>query len=114
MKYMMLVIADPEAAAEAEPRAEDWTIEQWLDDVARRGKRITGSQLRPTSSSKVAVVTATIRRMRRRSFRKTLCLTYEPRTCIPRRARCECDAVSPGHVLFSRANGGYTRPQFEG
>lgn len=51
MKYMMLVIADPEAAAEAEPRAEDWTIEQWLDDVARRGKRIIGSQLRPTSDA---------------------------------------------------------------
>ena len=51
MKYMMLVIADPEAAAEAEPRAEDWTIEKWLDDVARRGKRIIGSQLRPTSDA---------------------------------------------------------------
>jgi hypothetical protein len=51
MKYMMLVIADPEAAAEAEPRAEDWTIEQWLDDVARRGKRIIVANLNPTSTA---------------------------------------------------------------
>lgn len=51
MKYMMFVIADPAAAAEAEPNANDWTIDQWLADVEGRGKRVTGDQLRPTSDA---------------------------------------------------------------
>lgn len=51
MKYMMFVIADPDAAAEAEPNEADWTIEQWLADVEGRGKRVTGSQLRATSDA---------------------------------------------------------------
>jgi hypothetical protein len=42
MKYMMFVVADPDAAAEAEPSADDLTIEQWLADVDGRGKRVTG------------------------------------------------------------------------
>jgi hypothetical protein len=33
MKYMMFVVVDPDAAAEAEPSADDPTIEQWLADV---------------------------------------------------------------------------------
>jgi hypothetical protein len=33
MKYMLFVVADPDAAAEAEPSADDLTIEQWLADV---------------------------------------------------------------------------------
>jgi hypothetical protein len=51
MKYMMFVIADPAAADEAEPSADDWTIEQWLDDVEARGKRITGDALRPPAEA---------------------------------------------------------------
>ena len=42
MKYMMFVIADPDAAAETEPRPEDWTIEQWLEDVAGRVHPMVG------------------------------------------------------------------------
>ncbi len=51
MKFMMFVVADPAAAAEAEPSAEDLTIEQWLADVDGRGKRITGDALRPVSEA---------------------------------------------------------------
>ena len=51
MKYMMFVVADPAAAAGAEPSGEDLTIEQWLADVGSRGKRITGAALRPASEA---------------------------------------------------------------
>jgi hypothetical protein len=51
MRYMMFVVADPAAAAEAEPSEDDLTIEQWLDDVDGRGKRITGDRLRPVSDA---------------------------------------------------------------
>ena len=51
MKYMMFVVVDPDAAAEAEPSADDLTIEAWLDDVESRGKRVTGDRLRPTSDA---------------------------------------------------------------
>jgi hypothetical protein len=51
MKYMMFVVADPAAAAEAEPLADEWTIEQWLEDVEGRGKRVTGDRLRPVSDA---------------------------------------------------------------
>src|SRR5215470_8354478 len=51
MKYMMFVVADPDAAAEAEPLDDEWTIEQWLDDVEGRGKRITGDRLRPVGDA---------------------------------------------------------------
>jgi hypothetical protein len=51
MKYMMFVVVDPDAAAEAEPSGDDPTIEQWLADVEGRGKRITGSQLHPVSDA---------------------------------------------------------------
>jgi hypothetical protein len=42
MKYMMFVVVDPDAAAEAEPSQDDLTIEQWLVEVESRGKRVTG------------------------------------------------------------------------
>jgi len=42
MKYMMFVIADPAAAAEAEPNENDWTIEQWLADVEGRAMARAG------------------------------------------------------------------------
>ena len=51
MKYMMFVVADPAAAAEAMPSDDDLTIEQWLADVEGRGKRVTGNALRPVSEA---------------------------------------------------------------
>jgi hypothetical protein len=50
MKYMMFVVADPQAAQE-EPSPDEPTIEQWLADVGSSGKRVTGSQLRPVSDA---------------------------------------------------------------
>ena len=51
MKYMMFVVVDPDAAAEAKPSKDDLTIEQWLAEVDIRGKRITGDALRPASEA---------------------------------------------------------------
>ena len=51
MKYLMFVIADPAAAAQAQPSADDLTIEEWLADVDGRGKRITGDALAPVSDA---------------------------------------------------------------
>jgi hypothetical protein len=51
MKYMMFVVVDPDAAAEAGPSGDEPTIEQWLADVDGRGKRITGDALRPPSEA---------------------------------------------------------------
>jgi hypothetical protein len=51
VKFMMFVVADPEAAAQAEPSGDDLTIDQWLDDVDGRGKRITGDALRPAGEA---------------------------------------------------------------
>ncbi|MEU9202904.1 YciI family protein [Streptomyces sp. NPDC048332] len=45
MRYMMFVVADPDAEAEAEPG--EVTIEEWVADVDGRGKRIIGERLRP-------------------------------------------------------------------
>jgi hypothetical protein len=52
MKYMMFVVVDPDAAAEAdEPSADDLTIDEWVADVDGRGKRLAGDQLRPISDA---------------------------------------------------------------
>jgi hypothetical protein len=51
MKYMMFVVADPAARAEAEPAEAGLTIEQWLAEVESRGKRVTGNALRPVSDA---------------------------------------------------------------
>ena len=51
MKYMMFVVVDPDAAAEAEPSQDDLTIEQWLAEVGSRCKRVTGDALRPVSEA---------------------------------------------------------------
>ncbi|MDR2988285.1 MAG: YciI family protein [Nocardiopsaceae bacterium] len=51
MKYMMFVVADPVAAAEAVPSENDLTIEQWRAEVEARGKRIAGDALRPVSEA---------------------------------------------------------------
>jgi hypothetical protein len=50
---MMFVVVDPDAAAEeaAHPSPEGPTIEEWVDDVDRRGKRLMGDQIRPTSDA---------------------------------------------------------------
>jgi hypothetical protein len=51
MKYMMFVVADPDAEAEAEPLEGELTIEQWLAEVDGPGKRVTGDRLRPVSDA---------------------------------------------------------------
>ena len=56
MRYMMFVIADPDAAAEAEPFEDELTIEQWLAEVDGSGKRIIGDALRPVSDAKTVRV----------------------------------------------------------
>jgi hypothetical protein len=48
---MMFVVADPDAAAEAEPSADDLSIEQWLAEVDGNGKRVTGDILRPAGEA---------------------------------------------------------------
>ena len=49
MKYMMFVVDDPAAAAEAQPSENDLTIDEWLAEV--EGKRITGDRLRPVDDA---------------------------------------------------------------
>ena|SRR5215472_15954481 len=56
MRYMMFVVVDPDAAAQAEPSADELTIEQWLAEVDGSGKRITGDALRPVSEAKTVRV----------------------------------------------------------
>lgn len=51
MKYMMFVVVDPDAAAEAEPSEDELTIEEWLAEVDGRGKRITGDALGPVGDA---------------------------------------------------------------
>ena len=48
MKYMMFVVADPVAAAEAEPSENDLTIDEWLAEV--EGKRVTRRPGTPTAT----------------------------------------------------------------
>lgn len=56
MRYMMFVVADPDARAQAESSADDLTIEQWLAEVDGSGKRVTGDALRPVSDAKTVRV----------------------------------------------------------
>lgn len=50
MKYMMLVVADPEAQGEpADPAVDD--IEDWVHRLDTSGKRITGDRLRPPDAA---------------------------------------------------------------
>jgi len=51
MRYMMFVVVDPAAAAEAEPSDNDLTTDEWVADVDSRGKRIMGEVLRPVSDA---------------------------------------------------------------
>lgn len=49
MKYLMFVVADPAAAAEAEPYDGEITIDEWLAEV--EGKHLDGERLRPPSDA---------------------------------------------------------------
>ena len=49
MKYLMFVVADPALAAQADPDADELTIEEWLAEV--EGKRVIGERLRPVSDA---------------------------------------------------------------
>ena len=53
MRYMMFVVVDPAAAAEAEadPRENELTTDEWVADVDGRGQRILGEVLRPPSDA---------------------------------------------------------------
>lgn len=54
MRYMMFVVADPAAAAEAEefgPLEGELTIEEWAADVESRGAAVLGDRLRPVSDA---------------------------------------------------------------
>ena len=49
MKYLMFVVADPSLAAQADPDADELTIDEWLAEV--EGKRVIGERLRPVSDA---------------------------------------------------------------
>ena len=49
MRYMMFVVGDPAAEADAEPSEDDISIEEWLSEV--EGKRIMGERLRPVDDA---------------------------------------------------------------
>jgi hypothetical protein len=51
MKYMMFVVADPDAAAEYEPSPDDPRIEDWVADNDARGTRLTGDRLRSVADA---------------------------------------------------------------
>jgi hypothetical protein len=49
MKYLMLVVADPDVDDAEEPLR---TIEEWVDETARSGVNLDGDRLRPPSHAK--------------------------------------------------------------
>lgn len=53
MRFMMFVCSDPQPDATPEAPEE---IHGWVDDVDRRGKRITGDRLRPPVEGKTVRV----------------------------------------------------------
>ena len=53
MRFMMFVCSDSEPDAEPEAPGE---IEAWVDDLERRGKRITGDRLRPAGDARTVRV----------------------------------------------------------
>ena len=54
MKYLMFVVSDPALAAEADPDADELTIDEWLAEV--EGKRVIGERLRPVSDATTVYV----------------------------------------------------------
>ncbi|HWM15365.1 MAG TPA: YciI family protein [Microbacterium sp.] len=49
MKYLMLVVADPDLTAEEEPVL---TIENWVEETYGKGKATDGDRLRPPAEAK--------------------------------------------------------------
>ena len=49
MKYLMLVVADPDLTTEEETPI---TIEEWVDETYGQGKATTGDRLRPPADAK--------------------------------------------------------------
>src|SRR4051794_4445534 len=100
MKYMMFVVVDPAAAAEAEPSEQDLTIEEWLADVD--GKRLDGDILRPVSD-------ATTVRVSRGEVLVTDGPFTESKEWIAGFDILECDDLDEAIAIASRhpqANGG--------
>jgi len=100
MKYMMFVVADPAAAAEAEPSEDDLTIDQWLAQV--EGKRLTGDRLRPVGD-------ATTVRVSRGEVLVTDGPFTESKEWIAGFDILECDNLDEAIAIASRhpqANGG--------
>lgn len=100
MKYMMFVVVDPDAAAEAEPSEQDLTIEEWLADVD--DKRLDGNQLRPVSD-------ATTVRVSRGEVLVTDGPFTESKEWIAGFDILECDDLDEAIAIASRhpqANGG--------
>ncbi|GCD90260.1 YciI family protein [Nocardioides sp. LS1] len=54
MRYLMFVVADPALAAEADPDADDLTIDEWLAEV--EGKRVIGDRLERPDAAKTVWV----------------------------------------------------------
>jgi hypothetical protein len=53
MDYMFFICTDPEAP---EPKPEDDNVDEWIDDLAASGARITGNRLRePDDATTVRV-----------------------------------------------------------
>jgi hypothetical protein len=102
MKYLMLVVADPELRDEAEPYDGELTIEQWLDEVESTGKRLTGDRLRPPSEAKTV-------RVSRGEVLVTDGPFTESREWIAGFDVLECDSLEEAIRIASRhpqANGG--------
>jgi hypothetical protein len=100
MKYMMFVVADPAAAAEAEPSENDISIDQWLAED--EGKRITGDRLR-------GVADATTVRVSRGEVLVTDGPFTESKEWIAGFDILECDDLDEAIEIASRhpqANGG--------
>lgn len=61
MKYLMLVCTDPSAPPYKDPSAPPYkkdedTMDEWIEDVLRRGVHIVGERLRPASESTTVIV----------------------------------------------------------
>ena len=53
MQFMMFVCSDGEPDRQAEAKGE---VEAWVDDLEKRGKRITGDRLRPVGEARTVRV----------------------------------------------------------
>jgi hypothetical protein len=102
MKYMMFVVADPDAAAEAEPSEDDLTIEEWLADVESRGSEspvmpFARSATQPRSESATGRCSSPTGR------------SLSPKSGSPASTSSECDNLDEAIAIAARhpqANGG--------